>query len=560
MKKRKKSYIFFILLILLTALPSLTVPAFANPVKVAVLPFEINAEKNLDFLKTGIQDMLGSRLSWKDKVVVIDKTAVNTTVKGLGQYKNDSLALLAGGQLKSDFIISGSITIIGQGASIDAKMMDITGKIPPVAFFGQSNELGDIIPEINRFATNINETVFHRQMGAANTNQTASPQSPQPLSPPQGTVNPLLNAPTGTYHGGTTGVNPNFKTATSQQLNTGFWKSRPLPLRILGMDMGDVNKDGILETVVLTDDFIIIYQMANNRLIKTAEIPISKFSHHLGIDIGDINGNGIPEIFVSSLAPEQNRATAFVLEYNGRTYDTIVKNAPWYYRISKKLSGETVLLGQKQRERDSNIHTSPVYKMKWQDGAYVLAGRLLNEKIANAMGLAVDDVRGNGVEAIAAYDTSEHLAVFRNAGEVLWRSPEPSGGTLAGFILPKDNKEDDDQFQFFPLRIRIHDIDKDGTLEIITATNHDVGMSFFSNLRKFDRGHLESRSWTDMGLNLNWKTTPLPGRISDFAIGDFDNDGFDELIAATITKEGTMVMSQASSILVAYELLRTNNR
>ncbi len=537
-----------------------TASALAEPIKVVVLPFQINAEKNLDFLKTGIQDMLASRLSWKDKVVVIDKTAVNTTVKGLSQYKNDSLALLAGGQLKADFIIIGSVTIIGQGASIDAKIMDITDKMPPVAFFGQSNELGGVIPEINRFATNINETVFHRQMGAAGANQTSLSQSPQALSPPQGTVNPLLNAQAAPYRGGTAGVNPNFKTTASQQLNTGFWKSRPLPFRILGMDLGDVNKDGILETVMLTDDFIIIYQMANNRLVKTAEIPISKFSHHLGLDIGDINGNGIPEIFVSSLSPEQNRATAFVLEYNGRTYDTLVKNAPWYYRISKELSGETLLVGQKQRDKDSNIHISPVYKMKWQGSTYVPADQLLEGKTANTMGLAIDDIRGNGVETIAAYDISEHLAVFGNAGEVLWRSQEPSGGTLAGFILPKDYKEDDDRLQFFPLRIRIHDINKDGTLEIITATNHDVGMSFFSNLRKFDRGHLESRSWTDMGLNLNWKTTPLPGRISDFVIGDFDNDGFDELIAATITKEGTTVMSQAGSILVAYELLRTNNR
>lgn len=542
---------FIIIAVLLFSIGSV----FANPVKVMILPFQINAEKNLEFLKTGIQDMLGSRLAWQDKVVVIDRSTVNNTVTKLDQYKGDSLALLAGGQLKADFIITGSVTILGQGASIDAKMMDITGKMAPVSFFGQTNDLGGVIPEINQFATTINETVFHRQMVSGGN----APTLPQPSSASQQTLNPLL-APQNSASQGAAAVNPNFKTDTSRQLNSGFWKSRPIPLRILGMDIGDVNKDGILETVALTDDSIIIYQMQNNLLVKKAEVPISKFSHHLGLDIGDINGNGIPEIFVSSLAPERNRATSFVLEYNGRTYDTLAKNAPWYYRISQKLSGETLLIGQKQRNKDSNIYNSPVYKMKWQDNTYIPAGQLLNGKTANTMGLAVDDIRGNGVETIAAYDTAEHLAVFGNAGEVLWRSSEPSGGTLAGFILPKDNREDDDQLQFFPLRIRIHDIDKDGTLEIITATNHDVAMSFFSNLRKFDKGHLESRSWTDMGLNLNWKTAPLPGRISDFVIGDFDNDGFDELIAATITKEGTMVMSQASSILVAYELLKTDNQ
>ncbi len=532
---------------------------FANPVKVMILPFQINAEKNLEFLKTGIQDMLGSRLAWQDKVAVIDRSAVNTTVKKLGRFKDDSLALLAGGQLKADFIITGSVTILGQGASIDAKMMDITGKMAPVSFFGQTNDLGGVIPEINRFATTINETVFHRQMLSAGGATALSQPTQSSSPPPQQTLNPLL-APQALATQGKSAVNPNFQTDSSRQLTSGFWKSRPIPLRILGMDLGDVNNDGILETVALTDESIIIYQVQNNRLVKTAEIPISKLSHHIGLDTGDINGNGIPEIFVSSLSPEQDRATSFVVEYNGRNYGTIVKNSPWYYRISKQQNGEVLLLGQKQRERDAGIHTSPVYKMQWKGNDYVSASRILKGKTANVMGLCVDDIRGNGTATTAGYDTAEHLTVFGKSGESLSRNPEPSGGTLAGFMLPKDNAEDDDQLQFFPLRTRIHDIDKNGALEIISARNHDVAMSLFSKFRKFDRGFLESRSWTDMGLHLNWKTAPLPGRISDFVIGDFDKDGFEELLVATITKEGTTIMSQASSVLVAYELLKTNVR
>ena len=556
MKKRKKSYIFFILLILLIALPSLTVPAFANPVKVAVLPFEINAEKNLDFLKTGIQDMLASRLAWQGKVAVLDRSTVNTMIKELTQYKNDSLALLAGGKLKADFIITGSVTILGQGASIDAKMMDITGKMPPISFFRQTSDLGGVIPEINRFATTINETVFHRQL----TTGVEDPMrkiSPLPSTPSQNTPNPLLiTQPSPGQEGGNNTINPNFKTPNSRQLNSGFWKSRTIPLRILGLDLGDVNHDGILETIALTDESIIIYKMQNKRLVKNAEIPISKLSHHIGIDIGDINGNGIPEIFVSSLSPEQNRATSFILEFNGQTYNTIVKNSPWYYRISKQKNGNLLLLGQKQKQRNADIYTSPVYKMQWQGNSYVTTDKILKDNTANVMGIVVDDIRGNKKATTTGFDQAEHLCVFGDTGEPLWRNPEPSGGTLAGFMLPKDNADDIDQLQFFPLRIRLHDIDNNGILEIITATNHDVAMTFFSQFRKFDRGYLESRSWTDMGLNLNWKTDPLPGRISDFVIGDFDNDGFEELIASTITKEGTTIMSQAGSILVVYELYK----
>ena len=62
----------FLTLILLTLVYA---PAsFAKkPEKVAVLPFTMNAERDLSFLREGILDMLASRLFWKDKVMVIEK-------------------------------------------------------------------------------------------------------------------------------------------------------------------------------------------------------------------------------------------------------------------------------------------------------------------------------------------------------------------------------------------------------------------------------------------------------------------------------------------------------
>ena len=41
--------------------------AIAEPYKVAIIPFKINAEKDFTFLKDGIFDMLASRLSWGKK-------------------------------------------------------------------------------------------------------------------------------------------------------------------------------------------------------------------------------------------------------------------------------------------------------------------------------------------------------------------------------------------------------------------------------------------------------------------------------------------------------------
>ncbi len=552
MKTKRQISIFF--LILTFSMLTLINAAFAGPVQVIIIPFEINAEKNLDFLKTGIQDMLSSRLSWEDKVVVMDKTAVNNTVKSLGDFKGESLALLAGGQLKADYIISGSVTVIGQGASIDATIRDITGKIAPVTFFEQTNSLGGVIPEINRFATTVNERVFQRRMepDTSNTFQALLQNTPAIPSVNKATPNPMFKS--ASSGGFDSAINPNFKTEISQNLSTGFWKSRPLALCITGMDVGDVNNDGIMEIVVLAKKSVIIYQIINNHMVKLTEIPTNSLSYPLGLDIGDINDNGIPEIFISSLAPERNRANSQVLEFNGKSYPVISKANSWYYRISKSMPGQPVLLAQEQRTKDSNIYAAPVYEMKWQNNTYVPSRKILKGKVANVLGIAMEKDTDSSTYTVAAFDTKDHLTLYTDTSTNMWRSLDPAGGNMSSFILPKEYADDERDLQFFPLRIRIQDLNKNQIPEIITATNHGNTLGFLSNSRSYNKGIFESRSWKNTDMVLNWKTNALPGRITDFVVADFDNDGMEELVAATVIKEDSTMISKASSRLVAYDL------
>ena len=73
------------------------------------------------------------------------------------------------------------------------------------------------------------------------------------------------------------------------------------------------------------------------------------------------------------------------------------------------------------------------------------------------------------------------------------------------------------------MRILIQDINKDGKNDVITAKNHRL--SELLSYRHFTHGEIEIRSWDGIGLAVLWRTRKLSGYISDFAIGDFDNDG-----------------------------------
>ena len=147
----------FCLLLFFTAAPVLAAPA-----RVAILPFDVNAEKDLTFLQEGILDMLASRLAWQDKVDVINENETKAAVAAVEGFDGESRALLVGGKLQADYVLFGSLTVFGESVSIDAKMVDVSGQQEPVPFFAQTGSMGQVIPQINQFATNINATVFGR--------------------------------------------------------------------------------------------------------------------------------------------------------------------------------------------------------------------------------------------------------------------------------------------------------------------------------------------------------------------------------------------------------------
>ncbi|MFO7753998.1 MAG: hypothetical protein R6V41_12845, partial [Desulfobacteraceae bacterium] len=234
-------------LIMIAAILLITAAATAEQTektaKVAVLPFKINSEKNLDFLQDGIMDMLSSRLSWQGKVEVLEKAYVKDALGEIEGFTGQSRALMAGAKLNADYVLYGSVTILGSNASIDAKLLDVAGKNEVLPFSQQAQGLGNVIPQINRFATDINETVFNRRT-APRQFASDSQQQQQP-GKEVGSGFIVNNRNAGNQQGGS-GSAPNSGFITMQQDNArqDFWRSSTFNFRIKGVSTGDVDNDG----------------------------------------------------------------------------------------------------------------------------------------------------------------------------------------------------------------------------------------------------------------------------------------------------------------------------
>jgi hypothetical protein len=196
-----------------------------------------------------------------------------------------------------------------------------------------------------------------------------------------------------------------------------------------------------------------------------------------------------------------------------------------------------------------------VYRLTWRNGEYGSEERLTLPEGTNIFGFAIGDVMNNGQQMIVAFDKGDYIRVFGPSGEEQWSSDEPFGGSMNYLEFSMHGSSADDALDrlYLPQRIYINDLDGDGQREVVVASNQGSAGRLFARLRLFTKGHMTVLAWQGVGLTLTRQTRQITGYISDYAIGDLDHDGLDEVVVAKVSKRGKIIRRAKSSIL-AYEL------
>jgi len=552
---------FFVSLILLVMIFGSSQSATAKVNRVAIVPFQINAEKDLSFLRDGIVDMLTSRLYLEDKVAVLSREEIAKALKTASFPINESKARKIGTRLGVDYVLFGSLTVFGDSVSMDAKMVDVSGSSQPLTFFNTSRGMDQVIPNINLFATDINEKVFGRTMPARKvpvtslTPQTQTPQAQTPQAQKSYRAHPEK-----LIEGGFSEIeNPELQKSApglgflaskaARSKSAQFWRSRSIKHRINGIAIGDIDKDGKQETVIITEHAVEVYRLEKKRFFKVKTIAEHNLDNLIGVDVADINGNGYPEIFVTGLNPHRNMVNSFVLEFNGQTYTEIVRDSRWYFRVVGYPERGQILLGQ--RQKTTSPFTGQVYEMIWENSGYQPADKVMHPRRTNVMGFALGNAMNDDTEVIITYNDLDYLRISTLSGKEKWKDSEHSGRRMEYFVT-SDLTSEFQEKGYYPMRIVIMDINGDGKNEVITIKNHTL--SELISFRTLRQGEIEVRSWDGIGLAVHWRTRKLTGYFSDFAIGDFDNDGKDELVATLVMKTGSVAMTTPKSKVIAYEL------
>ena len=152
----------FLLIVLTFSLAS-PMTARAQPQKVAILPFTVNAEKDLTYIKEGVSQMLSSRLAWKDQITTVPGKIILSQIHNAPQLSGDALMKAVAENTAVQYIVSGSITEFAGTFSVDTKVYSSAHQFPVQTFSSLADTEDNIIPAINSIASEINQKIFNRQ-------------------------------------------------------------------------------------------------------------------------------------------------------------------------------------------------------------------------------------------------------------------------------------------------------------------------------------------------------------------------------------------------------------
>jgi TolB-like protein len=504
-----KVILLCLLLAIILTLPSPSITQTRDPnkvYKVAILPFMIHSQENLDYLREGIYDILTSRITVEERVVVMERSVVERALYEEKPMRLDETAAAKiGMRIGADYVVLGSITKVGDYISLDARLISIVEEKPPVTVYTQHKGIDDVMVKIGDFAQDIGYKILGRR--------TMAGRPGEPRRPSRGGIE------------------------RGDRGSIDFKKSQTFGFEIKGMDIGDVDGDKKNEVVIMDANNLYVFKYDGEKLRLFQKIEQGNEHNFLTLDVADINRNGHAEIIVTSVVEDNLRS--FILEYEEGKFRKITEKAGWFFRVLDRPKDGPILMGQQMGSEGINV--GPIYRFEWRKKSFEKGPKMDFPKETSIFGFTMADIRGTGKPEMITLDSVDNrVRIISEDGKVQWKSSDRFGGTNNSYDTDKkwdpaySPKDGIDMRVYIPARILARDLNGEGIPQVIINKNEFGTGKTFRRLTSYEKGEIYNLIWEEDGLTTNWKTREIKGYIADYQTGDADNDGNSELVVAVV--------------------------
>jgi hypothetical protein len=433
-----------------------------------------------------------------------------------------------------DFLVKGSLTIMGATVSTDAELIDLNkGRV--VCYFHESgSSQGDIVRHAAVVSGKIKNVVMGGPVPTVQPEIFGSTGVPLPKTK-------VKNSPAAIP--ATTFSKPAVVTPVSI---SPVFKSRTFDSEFSGMASGDVDGDGRADIVLIDKHTLTMFSLQNGTLVKKGGFKGKRYKTFKAVDVADVNQNGKAEIFVTCVDRKAG-VSSFVLEWNQGAFQTVVEDSDWYFRVVSMV-GKKQLFGQQGGY--SELFSGSVYSLVWDGSGYGKAEAVSLPGNVDIFSFAKGDLLGTGAGQILWLNDSGKLTLSRSATQNEWSNSASFGSTPFFLGEKADQDLEDQERHYLNSRMAVADLDQDGRNEAIVVHNRDLSKGFLSRFRKFTAGSIKCLAWNASGMSTVWETAQVDGYITDWALEDLDNDGRVELIYCITRDKGTLLNKKRTVVAV----------